>query len=244
MNRSIPIALVLFLVPFTIGAETAADSDKSEFGAEIVEKYVSSIGAQQESLRGLAMEVEINADLPKMHKSGKLSALRMISKVGRISYKVLTFSGDTTIKNEVIARFLTTEQTQSQKDNSSMAITPSNYKFKYKARLEQDNQAVYVFELKPKQKRDGLFKGELWIDAKTYLPVKENGNLVKTPSVFLKKVEFTREYEIVEGMAVPKHWETKADVRGFGRLDLNITYSTPKKLDEEQVPVEEARSHE
>ena len=45
----------------------------------------------------------------------------------------------------------------------------------------------------PRKKRAGLFKGEIWIDAATYLRVQESGYLVKNPSIFLKKVAFVTE---------------------------------------------------
>src|SRR3981081_3948824 len=62
-------------------------------GSDIIEKYVTSTQLQQQAMRGMTMEVEIDADLPKLHKSGKMNARRMISKLGEISYKVLGFSG-------------------------------------------------------------------------------------------------------------------------------------------------------
>jgi hypothetical protein len=49
------------------------------------------------------------------------------------------------------------------------------------------------------------------------------------PSVFLKKVEFTREYEIHDGVAIPKHLESKADVRLVGRAELNMDFSNFSK---------------
>src|SRR5437588_10733805 len=126
------------------------------------------------------MEVEIQAELPKLHKAGKMMALRIVSGLGKISYKMLGFSGDAAVKNDVIARYLTAE-TQGQKDTSQFAITPANYKFKYKGLYDQDNREVHIFELKPRQNRVGLFKGELWLDAKTYMPVRESGRFVKNP---------------------------------------------------------------
>ena len=51
-------------------------------------------------------------------------------------------------------------------------------------------------------KREGLFKGEVWIDANTFLKVQESGYLVKNPSIFLKKVAFIRKYEIRDGTGV------------------------------------------
>jgi hypothetical protein len=61
------------------------------------------------------------------------------------------------------------------------------------------------------------------------MPVRESGQFVKMPSVFLKKVEFTREYEIHDGIAIPKHLESKADVRLVGRAELNMDFSNFSK---------------
>jgi hypothetical protein len=63
------------------------------------------------------------------------------------------------------------------------------------------------------------------------MPVRESGRFVKNPSVFLKKVEFTRDYEIENGVAVPKHIQSRVDTRVVGRADISIDYTAPKKLD-------------
>jgi len=94
-----------------------------------------------------------------------------------------------------------------------------------------------VIGIRPNEKRVGLFKGDLWLDAKTGMPVRESGVFVKTPSVFLKKVEFLQQYEIQNGIAIPKHLESKADVRLVGRAELNMDFSNftrPEVAEEEQ----------
>jgi hypothetical protein len=143
---------------------------------------------------------------------------------------MLGFSGDDTVKKDVIARYLTAE-TEGQKDNSQYAITPANYRFKYKGTLEQGGTHVYIFDLKPRKKRVGLFKGELWLDTKTFMPIREEGEFVKNPSVFLKKVEFIRSYQLQDGVAVPKHIESRVDTRIVGRADINIEFRNLKKLE-------------
>jgi hypothetical protein len=70
------------------------------------------------------MEVNIDASVPRLKKEGKLHALRKISQLGKITYKVLAFQGDDTIKNEVIARYLDAEQ--KGQENQHLAITPDN----------------------------------------------------------------------------------------------------------------------
>jgi len=230
---------ILVLAALAVSAQ-ATPEKKPEPGADIVEKYLTSSQVQQETLRGMQMEVQISADLPKLHKTGKMSALRVISRLGKISYKMLGFSGDDTVKKDVIARYLTAE-TEGQKDNSQYAITPANYRFKYKGLLEQDGKQIYLFDLKPRKKRVGLFKGELWLDSKTYMPIREEGEFVKNPSVFLKKVEFVRDYQIQDGVAIPKHIESKVDTRIVGRADISIDFTNLKKA-ETEAAVEEARS--
>jgi hypothetical protein len=236
------LVVLRFLVLTAVAIGLRAEPEKKpEPGADIVQKYLNSSQVQQEALKGIQMEVQISADLPKLHKTGRMSALRMISRVGKISYKMLGFSGDDTVKKDVIARYLTAE-TETQKDNSQYAITPLNYKFKYKGYLEQSGQQIYLFDLKPRKKRVGLFKGELWLDAKTFMPVREEGEFVKNPSVFLKKVEFIRDYEIQDGVAIPKRIESKVDTRIVGRADITIDFTNVRKLDPAEQQAEEARA--
>lgn len=169
------------------------------------------------------MNVAIDAKLPRLEKQGKLIALRTISTLGKIGYKILGFQGDDTIKQEVIARFITAEIEQTRSED--VAITSANYKFRHKGSIEQNGQRVELFSITPKKKRIGLFKGDLWLDAKTGMPVRESGEFVKTPSMFLKKVEFTQTYEIHDGIAIPIHLASTADVRLVGRAELNMDFT-------------------
>jgi len=171
------------------------------------------------------MDVEISASLPKLKKHGKLHGLRRISAIGRITYEHLAFEGDGTVKNQVIARYLSAE-VEAQKDPSpALAVTPANYKFKYQGGTTLGGRQAYLFQVTPRKKRLGLFKGELWIDAQTYLRVQESGYWVKSPSIFLKKVAFVRRYEIRYGIAVPRQVASVVDTRIWGPAELEIDFS-------------------
>src|SRR5690242_9164066 len=141
----------------------------------VVETYSALSQEQCAMLRGATMEVDIEARLPKLKKQGRLRALRHISRLGRITYEALRFEGDGSVKKNVIARYLAAE-VQAQADESlQLAVTPANYKFKYKGLRADAGRDVHVFEVTPRKKRVGLFKGELWLDAETCLPVRESG---------------------------------------------------------------------
>jgi len=200
-------------------------SDVPSMGPQgVVENYAAASGAQNARLRGASMEVEIEASLPKLKKQGRLHALRHISRLGRITYEAMVFEGDNSVKNNVIARYLAADTQAQASDLTSLAVTPANYKFKYKGQLDQDGRQVHVFQLTPRKKRVGLFKGELWLDAETCLPVRESGRLVKVPSIFLRRIEFVREYDIREGLAIPRSIESTVETRLVGKAELTVRF--------------------
>ncbi len=214
------VLILLIGVCVSIVAEPAAEPPHV-----IVENYCAASRGQEQSFQGATMDVEIQASLPKLKKQGRLHALRRISALGRITYEMLRFDGDGTVKSQVIARYLTAEA-ETQKDQApSLAVTPANYRFKYKSRSQLEGRAIYMFQVSPRQKRQGLFKGDLWIDAGTYLRVRESGYLVKSPSTFLKKVAFIRKYKIRDGISVPLQVQSEVDTRLAGKAELTIDFS-------------------
>src|SRR5271169_2500196 len=76
----------------------------------IIALYQDATKTQQAALRGVQMEVHIDAKLPRLEKQGKMVLLQTISKLGKITNKVFDFKGDDTIKSEVIARYLEAER--------------------------------------------------------------------------------------------------------------------------------------
>jgi hypothetical protein len=191
----------------------------------IVDHFLVATRSQEQAAKGATMEVDMSASLPKLKKEGRLRALRRISTLGRITYDILKFDGDNTVKRQVIARYMEAEAEALKDPSPAMAITPQNYKFRYKGLIEQGGNTAHIFEVTPRQKRQGLFKGDLWIDAKTYLRVQESGYLVKNPSVFLKKIAFIRRYEIHDGISVPRQVQSVVDTRLVGKAELTIDFS-------------------
>ncbi len=198
----------------------------------VLASYCALSRTQQDVLNGASMQVQIEAALPKLRKRGRLEALRHISRLGRITYDALKFEGDNTVKNNVIARFLSAEA-QAQTDTvGSLTVTPENYRFKFKRMTEFDGRGAYIFQVSPRKKRVGLYKGELWIDAQTYMRIRESGRFVKNPSIFLKKIEFTRNYEIRDGIALPRQTVSVVYTRLVGPAQLTIDYTNYSLEDE------------
>jgi hypothetical protein len=225
-QKTLAVLAVLLCLPagsFGAPADDIPDEAKGP-SAAIISKYLQATQNHEDLLRGVSMEVDINASIPKLKEHGRLRALRKISKVGQVTYHVLGFQGDNTVKNQVIGRYLQAEQ-QGQGDQS-LAVTPANYKFKFKGERETNTgQPVYVFQLAPHKKKVGLFKGEMWLDTSTCLPVFEKGRFVKNPSIFFKKVDFERAYSIKDGVPIPEYMNSVIDTHLIGKVELNISYS-------------------
>jgi len=171
------------------------------------------------------MDVEIQASIPKLQKHGKLHALRRISVLGRITYQILGFDGDSTVKKYVIDKYLSAEAEAQRSQTPSIAVTLENYKFKYAGRSELEGVHAFVFQVTPRKKRPGLYKGEIWIDAATFLRIQEVGDMVKSPSVVIKHVSFVRRYWIYNGISVPRQVQSVVDTRLVGKAELTIDYT-------------------
>ena len=217
------IRLLIGLVSLCLAAG-AAESTASPSDS-IVEQFCAATRGQDRLLQGSTMDVEISASLPKLNKKAKMSALRRISALGRITYEKLRFEGDGTVKKQIINRYLSAEAEAQQDPSFAIALTPENYNFKYKGKADLDGRETYLFDVSPKRKRQGVFRGQLWIDTATYLRVEESGYLVQSPSVFVKKIAFVRKYQIRDGVSVPKQEQSFADTRLVGRAEMTIDFS-------------------
>ena len=200
----------------------AADNPNAA-AQDTLRRYLSQSQEESRQLREVEMDVEIEASLPKLKRKGKLSALRGIGRLGQITYKAITFQGDDSIKRDVIARYMQAEVEASKQP--SLGIQPENYKFRYADHHVNGDWELYLFELTPKEKKPGLFQGWIWLEAKTALPVREEGEFVKSPSVFLRRISFTRDYRIQEGVAVPSSIRSTVETRIVGKAEIQVRYS-------------------
>lgn len=166
--------------------------------------------------------VEIDASLPGPERRGRLRAIRRLAAFGKPEYQVLEIGGDRTVKQQVIFRYLSADVRAAAIPPASVAITPVNYKFHYKGTANAGGGLAYVFLISPRKKREGLTKGELWLDAETGAVVRQSGYLVKKPSIFVKRVEIKRETTLRDGSAQERVTHLSVDTRLAGRAELTI----------------------
>jgi hypothetical protein len=167
--------------------------------------------------------VEIHASLPKLEKTGQMLAIRHLTSTSESSYKVVELAGDATVKDQVIMRYLQAQQRAAEMPTASVAIVPANYKFAYKRVVDDgEHPAAYVFQITPRHKREGLIKGELWLDESTGAPIRQSGRLVKSPSIFIKRIVITQENTVRDGIIESRLTHITIETRLVGRAELVV----------------------
>lgn len=179
---------------------------------------------EQSRLRNYQVDVRIEASLPAMHRSGTLVAKRTLRGDANVSYSGTSFTGDESVKGDVIARYLNAEK-ESLSRPMNIGLTPENYRFAYRGVAMYLDRRAHVFEVNPKKKALGFYRGELWVDVETSQPLREFGRFVRNPSVFLKDVDFVRDYHLVDGRALPVRIITNMDTRLVGPAEVTVHLS-------------------
>jgi len=190
-----------------------------------LETYQQRVARQNADLVSYSATTLIHAQLPDTSQSGELELQRRYAAPHSLQFKAIHYTGDGFVKNNVITRLLQSEADHVQKDDTSLtAITPANYKFTHKGTRQMEGRMAHVYEVKPRKKRAGLFKGRIYLDACSGSLVRVEGSLVKAPSFFIKQIDFVQDYAEFGGFTFPVHIHSEARTRIIGRAIVDIEY--------------------
>ena len=115
----------------------------------------------------------------------------------------------------IIGRMLEKE-VEVTKDYGATDISPDNYDFRFIREEEVSGQRCYVLELLPRRKDKNLLRGNIWVDANTYLLRRTEGQPAKAPSWWVRDVRIALHYGDVGGMWLQTASEATAHVRILG----------------------------
>jgi hypothetical protein len=191
-----------------------------------LETFQQRSARQAQELAGFSAATVVRADLPRSSQHGELLLERQYSVPRTLTFKVLRYVGDGFVKTNVIARLLQSEVDHVQKDDPALtALRSENYKFSHRHTAQIAGRTVHVFQVKPRKKRPGLFKGHIYLDAYTGSLVRADGRVVKSPSIFVNKIDFVQEFADVNGYTLPTHIHSEARAAIVGRTVVDIVNS-------------------
>jgi hypothetical protein len=191
-----------------------------------LQTYEKRAAWQAAELGSYSATTVVRAELPESSQQGEFELERHYAAPHTLEFKAVQFTGDGFVKSNVITRLLQSEVDHVQKDDPALtAITQANYKFSYKATPMIQGRMMHVYQIKPRKKRAGLFKGRIYLDAYTGSLLYATGMVVKSPSFFVKKIEFVQEYSDFGRFTFPVHMHSEATARLVGRAIVDIYQS-------------------
>lgn len=190
----------------------------------VLERYLHASESPPSMEREETVEVEIDASLPRLQKHGSMRGWKKITRAGQTVYSGLRFSGDKLIGRDVISRYLAADS-EKRSDGGKLDIVSGNYRFQPIGEADYNGHVAQVFRVTPKRKRAGLFRGELWLDNATALPLREWGDFVKSPSRFLSHPRFVRDYDLSLNQSRPRRLILTAHASLVGDVQMTILYS-------------------
>ena len=188
--------------------------------------YLNSAQRQLAELGAYSDATVIEADLPATAQHGKFELRRTYQAPRSLMFAAIRFAGDSFVKTNVITRLLQSEVEHVQKGEGRLtAIASENYRFSWKGVDTLDGRTYYRYQAKPRQKRPGLFKGFILVDAASGRLRRAEGTMVKSPSIFVKKIEFVQDYAEYGPFSLPVHTHSVAKTRLVGRAVVEIYHS-------------------
>ena len=202
---------VLFVVPQLSAAGDLSSRQQTSPQSVAFGRYLASIEHGSPFAESGPMAVLIEASAPALYKESVLLAVRQTGNNERSEFQIVGMGGDGAVAEEVIARYFTIEEQMENLPRSSTLITPENYRFQFRGQVKTGNGSAYVYDITPRKRRPGLFKGQIWIDAGTGAELLVSGRFTDAPSR-TDSITFVR--------------ETKLDASGYVRV-THLSFAVP-----------------
>lgn len=188
---------------------------------EALDRFLINSSGQQTECADSAFDVQIDASLPKLGRHGKMSGLKLVAKTGQIAYRSVRITGDSLVKTVLIARFLNMEAGR-RANREDYALNERHYSFAYQETSDYNGLSAYVFRLRPKRKRQGLVKGELWLNSANAAPLRVWGDFVKSPSVFIRSLRVVQDYQASGECSQPLRLLVMVRTRVVGDAEMTV----------------------
>ena len=155
-------------------------------------------------------------------QSGWMQVATVYSPHAGFHYEVTDEGGSSYVRTKVLRALLESERQLIGKGESARsAFVPANYTF---GSVGHDPSGLATVRLSPRRKDPELVAGTLFLQPDTGDIVRLEGQLARSPSFWIKRVNIVRTYERVGGVVLPVLLESQAELRMLGRATLRMTY--------------------
>jgi len=243
MKTSLQLALLTILTALALLAPAAAQdavaiapampqaADEQRMTAEqTLARFRQRNAEQAARIDGYRDHTIITADLPNASQHGEFELERTYTAQPRnLVFQSVSYRGDNFVKSNVIVRYLQSEVDHVTKDDpNSTALSENNYKMESKGLALVNGREGWVFQVKPRKKRAGLFKGRFYLDAQTGALLRMEGRISKSPSFFIRSIDFTQDFEEVDGFVMPTRLQSVTRAHLIGKAIVTVLHKAYK----------------
>ena len=121
---------------------------------------------------------------------------------------------------ETIVRRMLEGEIAMTKKSSATDISEDNYNFRFVREEDVDGKRCHVLEMLPRRKDKNLLRGNVWVDANTYLLRRAEAGLAVNPSWWVRDVNIVLLFGDAGGMWLQTGLEATAMVRILGQATV------------------------
>lgn len=221
------LAIVLAMSPrdpaaLAVGDQTSASRDASAIFARV---------QQANALRDAALESYLSTRRYSVFEPGHDSDAELLVSMRFVApstktFKTIAVHGVGWIHRRVFGRLMEAEAEAARgRDKANSAITPANYQARLLGSESLSGRECYVLALVPRRRDKYLFTGKAWIDKEDFAIARLEGEPSRSPSFWVVRAPFVREYQRVDRFWLPRQDETRTEIRFVGPYVLRIQYA-------------------
>jgi hypothetical protein len=159
------------------------------------------------------------------HKRAEMLVTVTCLENGSKQFQTVSATGWSAARNHVFPRLLEGESEASLPGvREASRITPQNYSFEMLGTDTVNQRPTYVIAITPKTQNKYLVQGKIWVDLDEYAILRIEGKPAKSPSFWIKSVQFVHTYRKNGPLWLPETDRSVTDARIVGATELTIEY--------------------
>ena len=214
----------LFLVFAT--AMAAQDSSQQLPSVDdVVAQMIERDNQRQAAFHGYTATRRYVLENSRHHKRAEMLVTVKCLDNGSKQFQTVSASGWGAVRSHVFPKLLQGESEASLPGvRERSRITPENYSFEMVGRDYVNQRPAYVIAIAPKTRNKYLVQGRVWVDSDEYAIVRIEGKPAKSPSFWIKSVNFVHTYQKSGFLWLPVSDRSVTDARIVGATELTIEY--------------------
>src|SRR5579863_4772892 len=218
-----------FLAPFAFAPGRLAAQHPLDIGT-VVRGVDASVKSRIDRLAGYTVteHYAVFRGKDETHPAAEMLVKTTYNKQTGKSYEILSQSGSSLWRNEVLRTLLDNEKRMSQPGNVGTALIDSaNYDMKLDANPRGNLNArdCLVLDITPRRNSEYLFKGKLWVDAQDFAVVQLQGTASKSAFFLASAAEVSRQYDEMDALPMATHAQAVSGSALLGQTVVKIDYS-------------------